>query len=61
MKNKEVENAYANIAATAKNLENFINRPENYNSFGSTLLVEIIKELNTQASNIKEIEYMYGV
>lgn len=61
MKNKEVENAYANIAATAQKLENFINKPENYNSFGSTLLIEIIKELKIQASNIQEIEYMYGV
>lgn len=55
-----METASANIAATAKALESFINKPENYNSFASTLMEEIVKELHKQASNIHEIEYMYG-
>ena len=60
MKSKEMQAASANIAATAKILEKFINEPQNYNSFASSLMLDVIKELETQASNIKEIEYMYG-
>ena len=58
--NKEVEAASANIAAIAKGLESFINRPENYNSFASTLMESVIVELDKQASAIRELEYMYG-
>lgn len=61
MHNKEMEVACANIAATAKALEEFINQPRNYNSFGSSLMVDVIKQLEIQANNIREIEYMYGV
>ena len=60
MKNKEIETASANIAATAKSLETFINKPENYNSFASSLMEDVIRELEKQASTIREIEYMYG-
>lgn len=60
MKNKEIEVASANIAAIAKGLESFINKPENYNSFASSLMESTIRELEKQASNIREIEYMYG-
>ena len=59
MKNKEIETASANIAATAKGLETFINKPENYNSFASSLMEDVIRELEKQASTILEIEYMY--
>ena len=60
MKNKEIEVASANIAAIAKGLESFINKPENYNSFASSLMEHTIRELEKQVSNIREIEYMYG-
>ncbi len=60
MKKNEIQAAIANIAATAKGLESFINKPENYNSFASTLMVEAIRELEKQAQNIHDIEYMYG-
>lgn len=60
MKSKEVETACANIAATANSLQKFINKPENYNSFASSLLQETVRELQKQASSIREIEYMYG-
>jgi seryl-tRNA(Sec) selenium transferase len=59
MKTKEMEAASANIATTAKALEAFINKPENYNSFASSLMEQVIKELEQQASAIREIEYMY--
>lgn len=61
MKSKEMEAAYANIAATAQGLEKFINRPENYNSFASTLMEEVIRDLEKQASTLRELQYMYGV
>jgi hypothetical protein len=60
MKNETMQVASANIAITAKTLENFINKPENYNSFASSLMEEVIRELEKQAINIREIEYMYG-
>ncbi len=60
MKNKEMIAASANIVATAKALENFINEPKHYNSFGASLVEEIVRQLEIQASNIREIEYMYG-
>ena len=60
MRNKEIEAAIANIDATARGLESFINKPENYNSFASSLMEESIRELRKQASSINEIEYMYG-
>lgn len=60
MKNKEMEVASANIATTAKALENFINKPENYNSFASSLMEQVIRELERQADTIRSIEYMYG-
>lgn len=60
MKNKEIDAAIANITATAKILETFINKPENYNSFASSLMQETINELERQASAIHEINYMYG-
>lgn len=56
-----MEAAYANIAATAQGLEKFINRPENYNSFASTLMEEVIRDLEKQASTLRELQYMYGV
>jgi hypothetical protein len=60
MKIQEMQSASANIAATATVLEAFINKPENYNNFASSLMVQVIRELNKQAINIREIEYMYG-
>jgi len=60
MRNQEMKAAIANIAASAKVLEDFINRPENYNSFASTLMEQAIRELQKQSRNIDEIEYMYG-
>ena len=53
--------ASANIAATAKALEKLINEPKHYNSFGASLMEEVVRQLEIQASNIREIEYMYGV
>lgn len=55
-----MEVASANIATTAKALENFINKPENYNSFASSLMEQVIRELERQADTIRSIEYMYG-
>ena len=61
MENKEMIAASANIAATAKALKKLINEPKHYNSFGSSLMEEVVRQLEIQASNIREIEYMYGV
>jgi hypothetical protein len=61
MQNKEMIDASANIAATAKALEKLINEPKHYNSFGSSLMGEVVRQLELQASTIREIEYMYGV
>ncbi len=60
MKQTEIEAASANIAAIAKGLESFINKPENYNSFASSLMVEAIRELERQATTIQDLNYMYG-
>ena len=60
MESNEMKTACANIAATAKSLEKFINKPENYNSFASSLMEQTIRELKKQASYIKDIDYMYG-
>lgn len=60
MKTNEMEAASANIAAIAKGLESFINRPENYNSFASKLMEQSIRELEKQAETIRELDYMYG-
>jgi hypothetical protein len=61
MENKEMKAASANIAATAKALEKLINEPKHYNSFGSSLMEEVVRQLEIQACNIREIEYMYGL
>lgn len=61
MENKEMIAASANIAATAKALEKLINEPRHYNSFGSSLMEEVIRQLEIQSSTIREIEYMYGI
>lgn len=59
MKRKELEAASANIVATANGLEKFINKPENYNSFASSLMEAAIRELKLQADTIEQLEYMY--
>jgi len=61
MENKEMEAACANIAATAKSLESFINKPENYNRYGSWLLEDVVKELEKQVTSIREVQYLYGI
>jgi len=61
MKNNEIKAAIANISATTKMLESFINKPENYNSFASSLMETAIREIQKQAEAIHEIEYMYGI
>jgi hypothetical protein len=61
MENKEMKAASANIEATAKALEKIINTPKHYNSFGASLMEEVIRQLEIQVRNIREIEHMYGV
>lgn len=61
MKSKEMEAACANIAATARGLKGFINKPENYNSFACSLMEDVVRQLERQASTIRELEYMYEV
>jgi hypothetical protein len=59
MQHQEMKAASANIVAIAKGLENFIDRPENYNSFASSLIEETIRELKKQASYIDDLDYMF--
>ncbi len=61
MENKEMIAASANIAATAKALDKLINEPKHYSSFGDSLMEEVVRQLEIQARNIREIDYMYGV
>jgi hypothetical protein len=60
MENTVIKEAIANMASTSAALEKFCNDPKNYNSFGSQMLEHMSWELSKQASQLKEIDYMYG-
>lgn len=61
MENQVIAEAIANMASTSKALEKFCNDPKNYNSYGSQLLEQMSWELQKQANDLRELQYMYGV
>lgn len=56
-----IEQAINNIAATSAALETFCNDPRNYNVHTSQLLERMSWELHKQASDLRDINYLYGV
>lgn len=54
-----IEQAIANIASTSEALEKYCNDPKHYNSYASELLEKMSWELNKQANELREINYLY--
>lgn len=60
-KHNVINDAVANITATSVALEKYCNDPKNYNSYTAELLERMACELHKQATELKEINYLYGV
>ena len=61
MENNVLEEAIANIASVSKSLEDFCNKPDIYNVYGSQLIEKMSWELYKQANDLREIRYLLGL
>ena len=56
-----ITDAIKNLETMSRALENHANDPENYNSSYSSYLEIMSWEMHKQASDLKEMSYIYGL
>ncbi len=56
-----ISQAIKNLELSTKALDKFMNDPKHYNSIYSTYLETAVWEMHKQASDLRELQYQYGV
>jgi hypothetical protein len=54
-----IEQAITNMTSTSEAIEKYCNDPKNYNSYAAQLLERMSWDLQKQANELKEINYLY--